>query len=244
MRMKILITPKSFSKEREKAFQLLNKYDVEVIENNTGKTYTEEQMIDICSDIDGVIVGIDPMGEKVLRAAKNLKAISKYGAGLDNIDLKVAEELGIQVKSAAGSNADSVAELAIGMLFAISRSIVPATYCVKHGGWDRTLGHEVGGKFIGIIGLGYIGRKVAKMACGLGMVVLAHDPYFNDQDFIQKYNIQMLDLKAVLTKSDFISLHLPLLRQTEHMINRETLSWMKESAYLINTSREIGRAHV
>ena len=121
MKKKILITPRSFSLYKDKAYEMLNPYDVDIIENNTGRTFTEDEMCEMCSNIDGIIVGIDLMSERVLRHAKKLKAISKYGAGLDNIDLKVANELGIKVERAAGTNSTSVAELAVGMFFMMSR---------------------------------------------------------------------------------------------------------------------------
>ncbi len=89
MKKKILITPKSFFRARNKADEIFSQFDLDIVENNTGKTLTKQQMIELCSDVDGVIVGLDPMDEEVIRSAKNLKAISKYGVGLDNIDLKV-----------------------------------------------------------------------------------------------------------------------------------------------------------
>ena len=237
---KILITPRSFSKARHKADELLKDYEeLEIVMNTTGRTLTEEEMIDQCSDIDGIIVGIDPMSEKVLKSAKNLKAISKYGAGLDNIDLDAAKELGIKVDRAVATNAMSVAELAIGLMFVASRSIVPTATSVKNGGWDRgkNAGNELYGKTLGIVGLGAIGREVARMAKGIGMNILGYDPYFDNQEFTDRYEISMVELEDLLKNADFITLHLPLTEETEHMINKDTLSIMKTSAYLINTSR-------
>ncbi|WP_129724767.1 phosphoglycerate dehydrogenase [Xylanivirga thermophila] len=234
---KILVTPKSFSKARDKAYELLKDIDAEIMENNTGRTYTEEEMENLCKDVDGVIVGIDPMNERVLRSARHLKAISKYGAGLDNIDLNTAQEMGIKVDRAVATNATSVAELAVGFMFTMSRYIVPSAICVKQGGWDRSIGRELTDKTVGIVGLGAIGREVARMTQGLGMKILAYDPYFNDKRTIEKYDISMVDLEELFKKSDFITLHSPLTDETENMINKETLSMMKHTAYLINTSR-------
>lgn len=237
---KILITPRSFSKAKDKADELLRDYEeIEIIENNTGQTLSEDQMVELCADIDGIIVGIDPMNERVLKSAKNLKAISKYGAGLDNIDLDVAKELGIEVDRAVATNATSVAEVAIGHMFAISRNIVPAAHSVKTGGWDRgeNAGRELFGKTVGIVGLGAIGREVARMAGGIGMDIIAYDPYFEDSDFVAEHGISMVELEEIFKSSDFITLHSPLTDETEHMINKDTLSQMKSSAYIINTSR-------
>ena len=237
MKKKILITPKSFFSARDKAEEIFSKYQLEIVENNTGKTLTKQQMIELCSDVDGVIVGIDPMDEDVLMSARKLKAISKYGVGLDNIDVKVAEKLGIKVSIAKGANTRSVAELAVGLFFAISRNIPKETYIVKEGKWDRTIGVELLDKTVGIIGFGAIGREVAKMAKGLGMNILAYDPYFNDVELAKALNVQIADMEEILEKADFVTLHLPLNEETNRLINREALSKMKKTAYLINTSR-------
>lgn len=237
MGAKILITPKSFLKVKEKACDLLKGYNVNLIFNETGQTLSEEQMLGLCEDVDGMIVGIDPVTEKVLRNARKLKAISKYGAGLDNIDLKTARELGIKVASAAGTNARSVAELTVGMFFALARNLTKHTAIVKDGGWERIQGIELYGKTAGIIGLGNIGKEVARMAGGLGMRVIAYDPYFSDGDFLKKCGVEMVSLECVFKEADFVTLHVPLTEATAKIVNRDTLKLMKKTAFLVNTSR-------
>ncbi|HHX23468.1 MAG: phosphoglycerate dehydrogenase [Tepidanaerobacteraceae bacterium] len=237
MKKKILITPKSFFRARNKAEEIFSQYKLEIVENNTGKTLTKQQMIKLCKDVDGIIVGIDPIDEEVLRNARNLKAISKYGVGLDNIDLKVAEELGIKISRAEGTNTRSVAELTIGLFFAISRSIPKATFDVKNGKWDRTIGAELFGKTVGIIGFGSIGREVAKIAVGLNMKIIAYDPYIKDGKIANAMNVTMTGITEILENADFVTLHLPLNKETNKIISREALSKMKQTAYLINTSR-------
>lgn len=237
MKKKILITPKSFFHARDKADEIFSQFDLDIIENSTGKTLTKQEMIELCSDVDGVIVGLDPMDEEVLRNAKNLKAISKYGVGLDNIDLKVAEELGIKVRKAEGTNTRSVAELTIGLFFALSRSIPKTVADVKDGRWDRTIGTEVGAKIVGIIGFGAIGREVARMASGLNMEIMAYDPYFSDAELTKAMDVKITNMDEILEKADFITLHLPLNEETNKIINSKTLSRMKQTAYLVNTAR-------
>ncbi|NMA95839.1 MAG: phosphoglycerate dehydrogenase [Clostridiales bacterium] len=237
---KILITPRSFSKARHVADNILANYEqIEIVENTTGKTLSEENMAKLCSDIDGVIVGIDPMSVKVLKGAKRLKAISKYGAGLDNIDLDMTKKLNIEVDRAANANALSVAELAVGLMFTIARDIVPTAINVKRGIWERAkvAGCELRGKTAGIVGLGAIGKEVAKMVKGIGMDVIAFDPYLKDKDVIRTYDISMVELDELFKTADFISLHCPLTDETRHIIDEDTLSIMKTTAYLINTSR-------
>lgn len=235
---KILITPRSFPQSGEEAYKLFRELGYEIIENKSGKTYTEEQMIEQCTDIDGIIVGIDPISEKVLRSAKKLKTISKYGAGLDNVNLEVAEELGIKVDRAAGTNATSVAELAIGLFFSLARSIPTVSTSTKNGGWGRIRGTELTGKTAGIIGLGNIGKEVARMAYGIGLKIIGYDPYINSNDeCISKYSIELMNMDDVIKKSDFITLHLPLTEETRYMINKSSLEMMKSTAFLVNTSR-------
>ncbi len=239
MAQKILITPKSFKNYKEKTYPLLAEKGYEIVENTFGRTMTEAEIIEIAGrDVVGIIIGVDPLPASVLEKCKDLKAISKYGVGMDNIDLVRAGGLGIKVKNAQGTNNVSVAELAIGLMFTMSRSISRVASGVKSGSWDRFIGCELTGKKLGLIGGGQIGREVAKRACGLEMSVTIYDPYFNDGGFLEKYGISRSDkLDEVLAASDFISLHLPATEETKHMINEATLGLMKPNCILINTSR-------
>jgi D-3-phosphoglycerate dehydrogenase len=157
---------------------------------------------------------------------------------MDNIALDRAAELGIKVMNAKGTNNISVAELAIALMFTMARGIPNNSAGVKNGGWDRSMGFELTGKKLGLVGGGQIGKEVAKRARGLEMDVTLYDPYFNDTDFLSKYNIKKCDkLESLLSVSDIISLHLPATADTRNMINKDILSLMKPKAVLINTSR-------
>lgn len=239
MAEKILITPKSFKNYKEKAHRLLQEHGYEIIENNLGRTMTEEEIIEAAQDnVVGIIIGIDPLPANVLEQCKSLRAISKYGVGMDNIDFQRAKELGILVKNAIGTNAISVAEHAIALMFASARHLPAVAAGVKSYSWDRSIGFELTNKKIGIIGGGQIGKEVAKRAAGLGMKATIYDPYFKDLQFLEQYNILRQErLDEVLKESDIISLHLPATEDTKELINAETLKLMKPTAVLINTSR-------
>ena len=239
MAEKVLITPKSFKNYKEKAHKLLQDHGYEIIENNLGRTMTEEEIIEAAHDnVVGIIIGVDPLPARVLNQCKSLRAISKYGVGMDNIDLKSAEELGIRVKNAVGTNSISVAEHAIALMFASSRHLPAVAAGVKSYSWDRTIGFELTNKNLGIIGGGQIGKEIAKRAVGLGMKATIYDPYFKDQDFLEKYGVgRQEELNAVLQDSDIITLHLPVTETTKGLINAEALKLMKPTAILINTSR-------
>jgi len=239
MKKKVLITPKSFKNYKHKAYPLLEEKGYEIIENSFGRTLTEDEIVEIAKEgVEGIIIGVDPLPARVLEQLKDVKAISKYGVGMDNIDLDRAAELGIKVKNAVGTNSVSVGELAIALMFTMARKIPSHSAEVKNGGWDRSIGFELTGKKLGLVGGGQIGREVAKRARGLEMEVTIYDPYFKDDGFLSKYGISRTDnLDELLSQSDIISLHLPATADTKHMINSRTLGLMKPTAILINTSR-------
>ncbi len=239
MSNKILITPKSFKTYKEKAYLMLKQNGFEVIENTLGRTMTQEEIIQVASEgVVGIIIGIDPLPADVLEKCKDLKAISKYGVGMDNIDLNKAKELGIKVNNAVGTNNVSVGELAIALMFALGRNIPRNTADVKEGRWDRKIGVELTDKKLGLIGGGLIGKEVAKRAVGLQMKVSIFDPYFNDEAFLSQYGIdRCYDIEELYKESDIISLHLPVTKDTKEFMNKDVFSKMKSSALLINTSR-------
>lgn len=239
MSQKILITPKSFRNYKEKAYPLLEEKGYDIVENTLGRTMTEAEIINIAKQgVVGIIIGVDPLPAAVLENCKDLRAISKYGVGMDNIDLVKAKELGISVMNAQGTNSISVAELAIGLMFTMSRSLSRVTSGVKSGSWDRFIGCELTGKKLGLAGFGQIGREVAKRARGLEMSVTVYDPYFKDDAFLNSRGITRSgSLEELFSASDFISLHAPVTNETKHMINSGTLALMKPNCFIINTSR-------
>jgi len=232
---KILITPKSYYdiRHRMEAFWA----GFEVIYNDTGKALTEAEMAERIADVDGLLVGIDPVSRRVVEKAGRLRAISKYGAGIDNIDLESIAERKISLKTTPGANSVSVAELTLGLLFLLARNIWESARTVKEGGWKKPQGIEITGKTIGLVGCGNIGREVALRAKGLCMTVLVYDPYFHDDDFMVKHAIEKVTIDELLTRSDFVSLHLPLTEETKGIIDRPRLEMMNPGSHLINTAR-------
>jgi phosphoglycerate dehydrogenase-like enzyme len=239
MTAKVLITPKSFHNYKESVYPLLEAHGYEIIENSLGRTMTEAEIIEKAAEgVVGIIIGIDPLPASVLRSCKHLRAVSKYGMGMDNIDLNAAKELDIEVRNAAGTNNVSVAEHAIGLLFAAARRIPQNVADVKGGNWQRVMGIELTGKKMGVVGGGQIGREVAIRAKGIGMDVILYDPYLQDEDFLTRNGIQRaFELDQLLEQSDALSLHVPYLPSTKNMINADTLRRMKNTAILVNTSR-------
>ena len=177
--------------------------------------------------------------KKVIDAAPNVKIIARVGVGLDNIDTEYAESKGIKVLNAAEAAMNAVSELVIGHMIALSRSIPKADDGLKKGRWlkKELVGSELRGKYLGIIGVGNIGRNVGRIAKCLRMNLIGYDIFPINQDYVREVSMIKTDLKTLLENSDFVTCHVPLTEKTKHLINSETLSYMKPTSFLINTSR-------
>lgn len=185
---------------------------------------------------DVLIVTADQVTRQAMEARAQLKIIANYGAGLDNIDVGAATELGIVVLSTPGANKIAVAEMTIGLMFSLARHLVQHHAQTQAGAWERRVGFELFGKTLGIIGLGQIGQEVAKRGRCLGMQVVAHDVFW-DREFAEANNVRRLSLEEVLKCADFVSLHVPPTPETTRFIGAEQLGMMKPGAMLVNTAR-------
>lgn len=177
---------------------------------------------------------------ELLGAAPRLRVIGRLGAGLDNIDLEAARARGITVTSARNANAMAVAEYVLAAMLHIARNLAAADASVRAGKWDRVQfgGTELWGRTLGLVGVGEIGRRVAKRAQSFGLTVIGYDPLVGPYDFAPaEQEITLVPLDELLARADVVSLHVPLLPATRHLINAERLSQMRPHAVLINTSR-------
>lgn len=227
----------------EPGLEILRKYvDVELHESKEWPP-SREKLIEKVKDKDGLLCLLtDKIDAEVMDAAPNLKVVSTYSVGFDHIDIEAATKRGIYVTHTPGVLTDAVAEFTVGLLLAITRRIVEADAVVKNGKWDKPwnpfflTGPELKGKTLGIIGLGRIGRAVAKKVKGFEMRVIYYDVYRNEKAE-KELGVEYVDLETLLKTSDFISLHVPLLKETYHMIGEKELKLMKPTAFLINTAR-------
>ncbi|MGC8843086.1 MAG: phosphoglycerate dehydrogenase [bacterium] len=174
----------------------------------------------------------------IIEAGINLKIIGRAGVGVDNIDVETATEKGIVVVNSPGGNTRAAAEHTIALLLALMRNIPQAHMMLKQGEWKRSkfIGLEVYGKTLGIIGFGRIGREVARRAQGLGMEVIAYDPYISEE-VAERMNVRLVDLSTLLQTSDIVTIHTPLTKETKHLLGENELRMMKRGARLINTAR-------
>jgi D-3-phosphoglycerate dehydrogenase len=170
----------------------------------------------------------------VINAGRNLKVIGRAGVGLDNVDKKAADARGIKVVNTPAATSVTVAELALGMMFAIARSIPQATQSLREGKWEKKVfkGTELYGKTLGLIGSGRIGTELAKRAEAIGMTVLVFDPFLKEC----KYG-KLTSLDELLPKADYISLHVPKTEQTAKMINKDAIAKMKKGVAIVNCAR-------
>ncbi|MCQ2006057.1 phosphoglycerate dehydrogenase [Rhizobium sp. NRK18] len=185
---------------------------------------------------DYMVVGLVPVTAQMLEGATKLKAVLKHGVGVDNIDIPACTARGLPVANTPGANADAVAELAVGMMLSLARNIPAGHQSVVTGGWDRKVGSQIGGKTLGIVGLGNIGRSLARMARGMGMTVVATDPYA-DKAFAADNGIELVDLDDLLGRADYVSLHVFGGAGNASLINADKLRLMKPTARLLNLAR-------
>jgi D-3-phosphoglycerate dehydrogenase/(S)-sulfolactate dehydrogenase len=175
---------------------------------------------------------------ELIAAAPNLKVIARAGVGLDNIDVKAADDHGVVVAAALGINAVAVAEETLAMALAISRKLVELDVSTRLGEWNRKAGVEISGKTWGLLGFGATARATAELLQGFKCRVLAYDPFAKpDAGSLQKINATMTSLNDVVTQSDFISIHLPATPETKNIINKEILSTMKKTTVIISVGR-------
>ena len=235
--MKILVTPTSLQPGKpSEALEVLRAYTDDLVFNPTGRPLTEEELIPLLKDCDGYLAGLDFITKKVLDECPHLKVISRYGAGYDRVDIAAAKENGIIVTNTPGVNAEAVAELAMALILATARKVPHLNATTRGGEWLRSTGVELKHKTIGIMGLGAIGKVVARCAKGFEMNVAAYDPFINEE-YCKEHHIMVCTFDELLEKSDVISLHLPLMDSTKHLIGKEAFSKMKPNAILVNTSR-------
>ena len=201
---------------------------------------TPEQIAEKIENFEVVIVrSRTKLTKELIEKAKKCQIIARVGVGLDNIDQTTAKEKNIRVINAVEGAMNAVAELVIGLMLSLAREIPRADREVRNGNWIKKelMGTELRGKYLGIVGLGNIGKRLGRLAKALNMNIIGFDVAPIDEEFSKEVGLMKADLDTLLTSSDYISLHVPLLDSTKHLINTEKMSTMKNTARIINTSR-------
>ena len=203
-------------------------------------TISNDELNKIVSKYDALIVrSRTKVTKEIIEAGTQLKLIGRIGVGLDNVDLKAAEEESIKVVNTPEAPAEAVAELALGLILALTRNIPQADHSMKECKWikSKLAGWELKGKTLGTIGLGNIGERVAKLAKAFGMNILITKRTPPDSAILKELEAEFVPLSELLKRSDVVTIHIPYTAETHHMIGEKELQLMKKGAYLVNTSR-------
>ncbi len=209
----------------------------EVVFNTSGGNLSEAALVQALPGIAGVVAGSDKFTARALDAADSLKVISRVGVGFDAIDLAAATGKGIVVTTSPVQELfEAMADMTFGLMIGISRAIPQLDRTLRAGKWMRIMGPHLFGQTLGIVGLGRIGKEVAKLAKAFRMRILCYD-VVKDEAFAAEQGLVYVDLPELLKEADYVSIHTPLTPATRGLLNRERLAMMKPTAYLINTSR-------
>ena len=238
MKNRILLTTTSFQDTPGEHHAMLEKAGFEIVRDRG--PLPEGRMLELVAkgDFDGWIIGDDAITRAVIqKSLPRLKVISKYGIGLDKVDVKAATELKVPVCFCPGVNHTTVAEHTFGLMLAIYRDLVNECNIVRRGEWKRTTGHELMGKTIAVLGMGRIGKEVALRARAFSMNVVGFDKFW-DFDFARHFNVTRIEaVEEAIKDADVVTLHTNLSPETKHLINAKRIGLMKKGAVLINTAR-------
>ena len=235
--MKILVTPTSLKPDTKNlAMDKLRSFADSLVFNPTGKPLAEDALIPLLESCTGCVAGLDHFTAKVIEKTEGLKIISRYGTGVDNVDLTAAKEKNIIVCNTPGVNAQAVGDITFALLLCIARKVHILDRKTREGQWVRSNGIELYGKTLGILGLGATGKAVAKRASGFSMKVMAYDPVIN-REYAEANGIISADFDTVIREADFLSLNYPLTDDTMHEISLDVMKSMKKGAVIVNTAR-------
>ena len=237
MKWRVLVSAPYFIPVIEKYQQRLAAEGVELIAANVRERLSEEELLDVIEDIDGIICGDDRITKRVLEAAPRLKVISKWGTGIDSIDSIEAERRGIPVYRTPNAFSEPVADTVLGYILLFARKLQLMDREIRKGKWEKPPLVSLSERTLGVVGVGDCGKAVVRRALAFGMHVMGNDIVEVPKAFISETRIEMVSLDELLAKADFISLNPDLNPTSYHLIGKSQLEVMKPSAYLINASR-------
>ncbi len=237
MKWRVLVSAPYLLSDLEEFRPLLEATGVEIIRAQVRERMSEEELLAVVGALDGAICGDDQFSKRVLRAASHLKVISKWGTGIDSIDVRAAEELGIRVFNTPNAFTDPVADTVLGYVLCFARRLPSMDRDVRNGLWIKPDAFSLKQRTLGVVGVGHIGKAVVRRARAFGMRVLGTDPVPVPASFLAETDLRIVPLTVLLEESDFVSLHCDLNPTSYHLIGTDELNRMRSSAYLINTAR-------
>lgn len=233
--MKISVTSPSFCANAQLRMELESSF-TQLNLNLKGKRFNKSELISFIGDSHGVIVGLELIDTEVLDACPNLKIISKYGVGLNNIDLDECKKRGIKIGWTGGVNKLSVAEMTLGYMLMLSRNLFVTSIQLKQGRWNKSGGFQLSNKVVGIIGVGHIGKEVIRLLKPFNCQVLVNDIIGQEAYYLQN-NLTVCTKEEIYRKADVVTVHTPYDDTTHNMINADVFKLMKSESLLINSAR-------
>jgi len=234
---KVLITTVPFGDKNSLPLELMDNAGIEYIINPHNKKLTEDQLAELVTDFDVIIAGTEPITDKVMSRASNLKFISRVGIGLDSVDLIAAKKRGIKVSYTPDAPAPAVAELTLGMMLTLLRSVHVSNAQMHKGEWQRIFGRRLAEVTVGVIGVGRIGGRVLRRTKPFGTPKLLVNDIMPDYKMNPELKLEWVTKEQIYKEADIICLHLPLTKLTKNMVRKEQLLTMKKDAIIINPSR-------
>ena len=235
-RFKIGITPIAFIQKSSLIEEIEKHNFAEVRLNKTKYPLDGNDLIDFLQDLDGSIIGRERIDENILRNSPTVKVLSKYGVGMDNVDLKVCGEYGVDVVFSQGVNRRSVAEQTLAFMIFLVRNLYNSSLKLKTAAWERIEGRQLTGKNVGIIGVGNVGKEVVELLKPFNCEIRVND-IIDQHDYYTKNGLKETSKENIYENCDIISIHTPLTKMTENMISKKALEIMRPDAFLINTAR-------
>jgi D-3-phosphoglycerate dehydrogenase len=235
--VRVLITATSFSEITKEPEERLISAGYEVLHNPYGRPMTAEEIAPLLEGVDGCAAGVDDFSAPAFARADRLKVVARHGAGIDQVDIPECTRRRIVVANVPGANAEAVADMTLALMLAVARHVPEGDRTTKDGDWINSYGVDVYRATMGILGLGRIGKGVARRGRGFHMRILAYDPYF-DEEFAAAYEVERADsIEHVMRQADFVCLHMPVTEETRRSIDADKIALMKPTAILVNTAR-------
>ena len=236
-RKRVLVTCRQMQSCLDEFRERLENAGLELVLADVVQQLSEDELIAMIGDYDGMIAGDDPLSDRVLAHATRLRIISKWGVGVDGIDLPAAERRAIKVTNTPGVFGDEVADVGIGYVIMLARQLHRIHASVAEGGWCKHEGRTLSGAVLGVVGFGSIGQALARRADACGMTVVAHDPGPAMREVADAMGVRLVDVDALFGASDYVVLCCPLTADNRHMVNASRLALMRPGGYLVNVAR-------
>lgn len=233
--MKIVVTSPSFSSNKSLQ-QEIYKYFPKAKLNLDGKRFNKKDLIEYIKDADAIIVGLEQIDEEVLEQCPNLKIVSKYGVGLNNIDLEACKKRDITIGWTGGVNKLSVAEMTLGYMLMLCRNLFITSNELKNGIWNKSGGFQLSEKRIGIIGVGYIGKELIRLLKPFNCEILVND-IINQEEYYKENNLKEVSKEEIFKTCDIVTIHTPFDSTTDNLIDKKVFETMKNGSFIINSAR-------